>query len=81
MNRLRFGKDWLIQKIWSAFEKIYTLHNEQTASDEMLNDFKKQVVGYLADMYAEFHQLHIRFTSIIFKKYFKQRVKRSKRLF
>ncbi len=46
------------EKYWSAFEKIYTLHNEQTASDEVVSDFKKQVVGYLADMYAEFHQLH-----------------------
>ena len=46
------------EKFWSAFEKIYTSHNEQTASDEVLADFKKQIVGYLSDMYAEFHQLH-----------------------
>jgi hypothetical protein len=46
------------EKFWSAFEKIYTSHNEQTASDEVLSDFKKQVVGYLSDMYTEFYQLH-----------------------
>jgi len=46
------------EKFWTTFEKIYKLHNEQTVSHETIADFRNQVVGYLADMYAELHQLH-----------------------
>lgn len=45
-------------KFWSAFAKIYKLHDEQTASDEVVADFKKHVVEYLSDIYTELHDLH-----------------------
>ena len=46
------------EKFWTAFEKIYKLHNEQTASHETIANFRNQVVGFLSDMYAELHHLH-----------------------
>lgn len=46
------------KKFWSTFKKVYMSYNEQMASDEVISDFKKRVVSYLADMYTEFHQLH-----------------------
>lgn len=45
-------------KFWSAFSKAYKLHDEQTASDEVISDFKKHVVSYLSDIYTELHELH-----------------------
>lgn len=45
-------------KFWSAFSKAYKLHDEQTASDEVVSDFKKHVVAYLSDIYTELHELH-----------------------
>ncbi len=45
-------------KFWSAFSKAYKLHDEQTASDEVISEFKKHVVSYLSDIYTELHELH-----------------------
>jgi len=45
-------------KFWSAFSKAYRLHDEQTASDEVISEFKKHVVSYLSDIYTELHEFH-----------------------
>lgn len=45
-------------KFWAAFSKAYKLHDEQTASDEVISEFKKHVVSYLSDIYTELHELH-----------------------
>lgn len=45
-------------KFWASFSKIYRLHNEQTASEDVVSEFKKNVVAYLSDIYAELHQAH-----------------------
>lgn len=45
-------------KFWVSFSKIYRLHNEQTASEDVVSEFKKNVVAYLSDIYAELHQVH-----------------------
>ena len=45
-------------KFWASFSKIYRLHNEQTASEDVVSEFKKNVVAYLSDIYAELHQFH-----------------------
>lgn len=45
-------------KFWASFSKVYKLHDEQTASDDIISDFKKHVVEYLSDVYTELHQVH-----------------------
>ncbi len=45
-------------KFWTSFSKIYRLHDEQTASEDVINDFRKHVVELLSDIYAELHQIH-----------------------
>lgn len=45
-------------KFWSSFSKVYKLHDEQTASEDIIFDFKKHVVEYLSDIYTELHQIH-----------------------
>lgn len=45
-------------KFWTTFSKSYNLHDEQTASQTLLLDFKKHVVSYLADIYTELYQIH-----------------------
>ena len=45
-------------KFWIAFSKTYNLHDEQTASQELITDFKNHVVSYLADIYTELHQTY-----------------------
>ena len=45
-------------KFWNSFSKVYKLHDEQTASEDIISDFKKNVVGYLSDIYTELHHLH-----------------------
>lgn len=46
------------ESFWSLFEKIYKLHEEQTASQEVIDDFKNHVEGYLSDIYTELFELH-----------------------
>jgi hypothetical protein len=45
-------------KFWASFAKVYKLHDEQTASEEIIEDFKKHVVEYLSDIYTELHHIH-----------------------
>ncbi|MFH0769951.1 MAG: hypothetical protein V1926_01085 [Candidatus Peregrinibacteria bacterium] len=45
-------------KFWNSFSKIYKLHDEQTASEEIISDFKRHVIEYLSDLYTELHQIH-----------------------
>lgn len=45
-------------KFWASFSKVYKLHDEQTASEDIISDFKKHVVEYLSDMYTELHYIH-----------------------
>lgn len=45
-------------KFWTSFSKIYRLHDEQTASEDIVNDFRKRVVELLSDIYTELHQIH-----------------------
>jgi hypothetical protein len=45
-------------KFWTSFSKVYKLHDEQTASEDIISDFKKHVVEYLSDIYTELHHLH-----------------------
>jgi hypothetical protein len=45
-------------KFWASFTKVYKLHDEQTASEDIISDFKKHVVEYLSDIYTELHHLH-----------------------
>lgn len=46
------------EKFWVSFVKTYKLHDEQTASQEIVADFKNHVVSYLADIYTELYQIH-----------------------
>jgi len=45
-------------KFWASFSKVYKLHDEQTASEDIISDLKKHVVEYLSDIYTELHHLH-----------------------
>ncbi len=45
-------------KFWTSFSKVYKLHDEQTASEDIISDFKKHVVDYLSDIYTELHHHH-----------------------
>lgn len=45
-------------RFWASFSKVYRLHDEQTASEDIVSDFKDHVVGYLSDIYTELHHLH-----------------------
>lgn len=45
-------------RFWAAFSKIYELHDEQTASKDIVADFKRHVVEYLADLYTELYHVH-----------------------
>lgn len=47
-------------RFWSSFSKVYKLHDEQTASEDIVSDFKKHVVEYLSDIYTELHHIHKR---------------------
>lgn len=46
------------EKFWVSFSKVYKLHDEQTASEDIINDFKNHIVKSLADMYTELHHTH-----------------------
>ena len=45
-------------KFWTSFSKVYKLHDEQTASEDIISDFKKHVVECLSDIYTELHHHH-----------------------
>ncbi len=46
------------EKFWTSFAKVYKLHDEQTASQDIISDFRKHVVEYLSDIYTELHEIH-----------------------
>lgn len=45
-------------KFWTSFSKVYRLHDEQTASEDIISDFKNHTVEYLSDIYTELHHRH-----------------------
>lgn len=45
-------------RFWTSFSKVYKLHDKQTASEDIISDFKKHVVEYLSDIYTELHHIH-----------------------
>lgn len=45
-------------KFWAYFSKVYKLHDEQTASEDVISDFRAHVVEYLSDIYTELHHIH-----------------------
>lgn len=45
-------------KFWISFSKIYKLHDDQTASEDIILDFKKHIVECLSDIYTELHHSH-----------------------
>ncbi len=45
-------------RFWTAFEKVYKLHDELSTSQEVTNHFRKNVVSQLSDIYTEIYQLH-----------------------
>lgn len=45
-------------KFWSAFTKVYKLHDEFGTSQEVIDEFKSNVASYVADIYTELSQLH-----------------------
>ena len=46
------------EKFWSAFSKVYKLHNEQTASQEIIDEFKEKVIGHLSNLYTDLYKIH-----------------------
>ncbi len=59
MNSLIAWKELIdSDKFWTSFAKVYKLHDEQTASVDIISDFKKHAVEYLADIYTELHYIH-----------------------
>lgn len=45
-------------KFWTSFSKVYALHDEQTASSDIILEFKSHVVKYLSDIYTDLHHIH-----------------------
>ena len=45
-------------KFWSAFAKVYKLHDELGTNQEIINEFKLNAVSYVADIYTELGQFH-----------------------
>jgi len=46
------------EKFWTNFSKAYKLHDEQTTSQELIDDFKGHAIEYLSDIYTELYKLH-----------------------
>jgi hypothetical protein len=58
-NSLSIWKELIeSDKFWTTFSKAYNLHDEQTASQTLITDFKKQIANYLADIYTELSEIH-----------------------
>lgn len=45
-------------KFWTSFIKVYALHDEQTASGDIILEFKSHVVKHLSDIYTDLHHIH-----------------------
>jgi len=58
-NSLSIWKELIeSDKFWVAFSKVYNLHDEQTASQTLIIDFKKYVTNYLSDIYTELNEIY-----------------------
>ncbi|MDO8512427.1 MAG: hypothetical protein Q7S57_04085, partial [bacterium] len=58
-NSLAIWKELIdSDKFWASFSKVYQLHDEQTASEDIISDFKNHVAKYLSDIYTELHHIH-----------------------
>lgn len=58
-NSLKTWKELIdSEKFWISFSKVYKLHDEQTASDDVISEFKNNVIKYLSDIYTELHHFH-----------------------
>lgn len=58
-NSLSIWKELIeSDKFWVVFSKAYNLHDEQTASQTLITDFRKHVASYLSDIYTEFNEIH-----------------------
>ena len=58
-NSLSIWKELIgSDKFWVVFSKAYNLHDEQTASQTLITDFKEHVASYLADIYTELSEIH-----------------------
>lgn len=40
-------------KFWNAFSKVYKLHDELNASQETIDEFQKNCISYISDLYTE----------------------------
>lgn len=45
-------------KFWAAFSKVYKLHDDQTTSQEIIDEFRDQVVAFLSDIYTELNHAY-----------------------
>lgn len=45
-------------KFWSAFSKLYKLHDDQTSNQEIIDDFRGQTVAFLSDIFTELNHTH-----------------------
>jgi hypothetical protein len=45
-------------KFWASFSKVYKLHDEQTASEDIVFDFRNHLLEYLSDIYTELYYIH-----------------------
>lgn len=45
-------------KFWSSFSKVYKLHDELGAEQDVIDDFKKHVSGYISDIYTDLSNAH-----------------------
>jgi len=43
-------------KFWIGFEKNYSMINDQVVNTEIINDFRKNVVKYVSDIYTDLYQ-------------------------
>jgi len=46
------------EKFWKSFSQIYKLSDEQTANQEIINEFKESVISELSDTYVYLQQIH-----------------------
>ncbi len=45
-------------KFWDAFSKIYKLNDELNVDQEVIDEFRRQVNGYISDIYTELSGIH-----------------------
>lgn len=45
-------------KFWNSFSKVYKLHDELGAEQDVIEDFKKHISGYVSDIYTDLTNFH-----------------------